>query len=183
MSAYVCENDTIDLIASAAKYYDLRIHGLSGCIRPARGPLAGPGTAIGSTDAATIARALWAENVYSVRHRYDEDGSVVDFYRFTPVNLESIGHDPLVVVLGSIRCLRYQSCESPDYAHSAGARILDAIEHEIVRKLTAAVPWGWTRAWSAERKAQIACGISRTGTRQYVQSTTTSRRAARAESR
>lgn len=159
MSAYVVSPDTIDLIASAAERLNTTIHGLERCVRRD----ADYASLIGRTCADKIGAILHAENVHSVNYRYNEtNGSV---YRFRHVDLDSLcgGRDLTweKIVLGSIRCLRYQSCEAPDYAQSAGARILEAIEADVVRRLTSEAPWGWTRQWTAEKRAAYRATVER----------------------
>ena len=46
-----------------------------------------------------------------------------------------------------MRCLRYQSCETPDYATTRAAILLDRIEAEACSRLINKheAPWGYTR--------------------------------------
>lgn len=166
MSAYVCDHDTIDLVASASAWA-LPDWSLGDAVKVAgavrvplveigqlRGaPMMAPATAIDLRDGATVGALLYAENVYSVCARYGDrfDPSELDAYRFRPVSIEDFPEAVRVpLVLKSIACLRYQSCEADDYAETAAARVLDAIERAVVaatwRDLPD-LPWGYTRGW------------------------------------
>jgi hypothetical protein len=141
MSAYLCDPDTFDLLAEAIRRWKVDLHS---------------DDLYGRTQYREMAATLYVENVKSVRYRYDDWGPV-ETYTCRPVDMDeaAIAIRPEDLVLASVRCLRYQSCEHPDYRESLAARILDAIEHEAIHRLTSDAPWGYTRAWSAERKATI----------------------------
>ena len=138
MSAHIVENDTIDLIATFAK------------------SVADTGDEFFATisDPQTCGLVLLHANAESVAYRYDEEPEDVSSYRFKPVRLRraTFGLDPIVVVLKSISCLRYQSCERPDYAQSDAAKLLNSIERDAIRSLTGykVAPWGWTREFLRE---------------------------------
>lgn len=157
MSAFLCHHDTIDLIASAAAFYT----------GPNKVQYFEPGTvrapaanAVHTHDGATIGRILYDENVYSLRARYGDDEAMADAidagpYRFRAVDLTLLPPDRrAAIVLKSIACLRYQSCESDDYDASAAAKVLAGIEAVINERghnwrdspAGRAAPWGWTRA-------------------------------------
>jgi hypothetical protein len=174
MSAYVVHPDTINLIASAASRYRVTVHRLAGAVRTdVDDHHCGASELHAVTEPARLAQLLWDENCYSVEHRYQlpagtaategprEATGTTGEFRFRPVDLDSLTMDPRIVVLASIRCLEYQSCESDDYRQSAGYLCLDAVRHEIIRKLTNDAPWGWTRAWSDQRRAEIKARVAR----------------------
>jgi len=148
MSAYVVHPDTIDLITSAgalfAPEWDRGVRFPSHIVRL---PMvaAHPVRAVDwMVDQDAIARCLYAENVHSVNVRYRLDDPMPD-YRFQAVNLR--GFDRLVpVVLKSIACLQYQSCEADDYDQSAASYLLKSLERMIICSLYGdAEPWGWER--------------------------------------
>jgi hypothetical protein len=154
MSAYVVSNDTIDLILSVAQRvarHDANIY----LGESARYNL--------HTDAQALGQILLNENYRSVNARYNETGEP-EAYRFRHVDTDraGAGMDPAILVLGSIKCLRYQSCETEDYPTTDAARILNAIENKATSYLMSVhdAPWGWTRDWMesqiAEKKAKIA---------------------------
>lgn len=106
---------------------------------------------------------LWDENARSVNARYNKNESA-PAYSWKPIDLDraSVGMPVAVLVLGSVRCLRYQSCETDNYGETRAARFLDRIEAEACRRMidTHDAPWGFTRDWMnekiAEKKAAIA---------------------------
>lgn len=157
MSAYVVHQDTINLIAAAAYRTGITIH-FTQEVRLA----AGVDRWNGRTDIREIATALHAENVYSVNYRYDLT-EPADGFQYEHISLDSLACAPLSwqqMVLASIRCLRYQSCEASDYQQSAAARVLDTIEAAVIRSMTEEAPWGWTKSWSAERVAAVKAEIN-----------------------
>lgn len=161
MSAYICHEDTINLIASAADRYDATVYVRPDMVR-VHPEAVKRERLCGKTEARAMAEALYAENVYSVNYLYRAQ-DVTGWHSFRHIDLDGLAcapHHPALVVLASIRCLRYQSCEGPDYAQSFAAALLDNIEAACIRKLTADLPWGWTREWTNERKAEIKARVA-----------------------
>lgn len=160
MSAYQVHPDTIDLIISAARSYNTGFRP-----RQHTTPPYSAGFWNARTDAQAMADCLWAANAASVAYRYRETAEVLP-YTFRPVSLEhvALGDNPHALVLAAIRCLRYQSCEVPDYDETDAARLLDAIEREAVGKLAAVVyaPWGWTREQAATRDREMRAKVAAT---------------------
>lgn len=117
MSAYLCDNDTFDMLASAACQWNVTAY-------------IGEQQLVGRTDAAVMGSILQAENVRSVNYRYNEQDTPT--YSFRRVDYS---HFTAVEVLAAIACVRYQSCECPDYSASAGAAVLNAIERAAIRAL------------------------------------------------
>ncbi len=154
MSAYLVSPDTIDLLVAAADAWRITFpttdgNDLHACsYRDAAGQL------------------LWDENARSVNARYNETDSAPS-YSWTSLCLDraAVAMPVAVLVLGSVRCLRYQSCETEDYATTRAARFLDRIEAEACRRLinTHDAPWGFTRDWMTEKtnaiKAKIATSL------------------------
>lgn len=128
MSAFVCHHDTFDLLATA--YQQFASHRSDSDLPTA--------------DVATILRD---ENIRSVRARYPDanlaDECGVESYRYRPVT-DRI--DP-IVVLKSIACLDYQSCETDDWPTTRAYRLLETIKDRAIWRLPGmdAAPWGWTR--------------------------------------
>lgn len=154
MSAYVVAHDTIDLLASAAAHYTpewasrttfplstVRLPELHGQ----------PVMSLDlHADREAVAQCLYAENVHSVNVRYREHTPATD-YRFRPVRIDSLGPRAVGIVLKSIACLRYQSCESDDYEQSAAYRLLQELEQDVIRSLWSDDdPWGWERPESRQ---------------------------------
>jgi hypothetical protein len=141
MSAYQVSSDTIDLLVAAADRWRVTFDNREG------------------TDAARLhacshrdeaGQLLTDENARSVAFRYSEPAAV-EPYRYTYLDLDlaarQTGAPVPVLVLASVRCLRYQSCETPDYSETRAARFLDAIEHAAVHQLIEQhdAPWGYER--------------------------------------
>ncbi len=77
-----------------------------------------------------IGQVLWAENVRSVNHRYDEyDPSEPYHFKRYPVVIDPAN------ILGIISCLTYQSCEHPEWEQSEAFAILEAIRRKAIRRL------------------------------------------------
>jgi hypothetical protein len=156
MSAYQVHSDTIDLLITAADAWRLTFENREG------------------TDAARLhacshrdeaGQLLTDENARSVNYRYREDETAPKYsYRFISLESAAVGMPVAVLVLGSVRCLRYQSCEAPDYAETRAARFLDGIEAEACRRLidTHDAPWGFTRDWMTIKTAEIRAKVQAT---------------------
>lgn len=145
MSAYVVSNDTIDLLVAAAdRWMQHLVYMQSDEVRALAPQFSS------KTDHNLVGQQLLAENVHSVNVRY-RGNDPVPAYRYQPVNLDRVGRDAgmdsAVVVLKSIQCVRYQSCEAEDYRQSAGAALLDALEAAVMRGLSGYedAAWGWER--------------------------------------
>ncbi len=151
MSAYQVSNDTIDLLVAAADAWRQTFEGTDNQ----------PRHACSHRDEA--GQLLLDENVRSVNSRYAETAAA-PLYRWTPICLDraSCGMPIAVLVLGSVRCLRYQSCETENYSETRAARFLDRIEAEACRRLinTHDAPWGFTREWMAMKTAEIKAKVA-----------------------
>jgi hypothetical protein len=103
-----------------------------------------------------LGRLLWWENMRSVAYRYDEcdlgtlpgpidfDAEQTTTYRY-PVTLEVYAPRPdPVVVLKSISCYEYQSCEHPDWPTSDAQTICRWLRDKMISSLPgyAEAPWG-----------------------------------------
>ncbi len=171
MSAYLVSPDTIDLIVSAAQRFQAR-HGsrfyadLSARDLPASDTDGVRRDSLSPhTDAEVMALLLWDENVHSVNVRYEYDTNRAQpVYTFRHVDMDhaAAAIDPAILALGSIRCLRYQSCEADDYSDTNACKLLNWIESLCVSHLisVAESPWGWTRDWTATRRAEIKARLA-----------------------
>jgi hypothetical protein len=85
-------------------------------------------------------------NAASVDCRYDEMTSSLEVsgYRYDPMAKVSA-----VEALKAVHCLRYQSCEVPDYTNTPAGQALDKIESGIIRRL----PGYEQAAWGIEDRA------------------------------
>lgn len=158
MSAYLVHTDTIDYLVAAAGKFGASFY-LPALLEDAA-EIAARSMQFssnnvrwdGRSDYQSIGAVLLAQNVLSVNYRYDETTPIPEYvYRSIPYS----EIDP-VLVLKSIACLRYQSCETPDYLSTTAAYVLDVIEKEAIAHLPGYddAPWGWTRE-------QVTRGVGR----------------------
>lgn len=83
-------------------------------------------------DPQKVAGILYAANVASVNHRYDEDTPTDDF---TFKRLNPVVKDP-VVILKACDCFDYQSCELDSYEYQSEAwKIINAIRQKAITQL------------------------------------------------
>lgn len=156
MSAYIVHNDTIDLLITAADAWRVQFADEKDERRYA------------CTFRNEARQLLLDENYRSVNARYDS-GDQATAYRWSFVDLDraAVCMPIAVLVLGSVCCLRYQSCETDDYRDTKAAQFLDAIEATACRKLigTYDAPWGFTRDWMertrSAAKERIAATLER----------------------
>lgn len=120
MSAFLVTREHIDLIVSAVEAWD-RFKGFG--------------------DLEELGQTLWQENARSVAYRYPNHPAPVVRYELRPGRYPA--PDP-VVVLKQIACLRYQSCERPDWEESRACKLLGSIEGLAISQLPGydAAPWG-----------------------------------------
>lgn len=82
-----------------------------------------------TTELQSAAEALKSQNVKSVAYRYQEppaDASIT--FRFVP----EISH---IQAVKACDCLNYQSCETPDYEHTAACQIIRTIRETAIHNL------------------------------------------------
>lgn len=158
MSAYLCDADTFDYLATAASVLQPASYAiaygkpsmpdvtalLSEGVIHSRDPRIAP------SEPNAIAAILRHQNVRSIQARYPSDWSTMlpdtpAPYTFRRVNRGLI--DP-ATVLKSCACLEYQSCESDDYRDTLAYAVLEGIRSAAIHALTGyeEAPWGWTRA-------------------------------------
>jgi len=149
MSAYLVNEDTLDLLASVISWessgkWDIYIK--EGTLPP-RGdlPYSGPGwNRYATKNSLELKRELALENLASVYARYPQDrGQVgIEIDSFRVIYLEGIAS--YEDILGAIRCYRYQACESDTWESSYAHAIIEAIQSEIVAKISGN-RWEYTR--------------------------------------
>lgn len=151
MSAFLCNDDVFDLLAAAIQQWAVNVYTDAQNLN-------------GRTDYATMADILRAENVKSVNYRYNESTPAAK-YRCNPLSLDraAVAIRPEVLILQAVRCVRYQSCETPEYETSLAHRILEAIQAKAIHNLTSVddAPWEYTREWSEERRATAKARIAK----------------------
>ena len=151
MSAYIVHDDTIDLLISAADAWRIKFEGEDGNDLHA------------CTNRDEAGQLLLDENYRSVNARYDHENPAPRYsWRHVSLELAAVAMPIPVLVLGSVRCLRYQSCETNDYSDTRAAKFLDRIEAEACRKLISVhdAPWGYTRDWQTTKVAEIRAKIN-----------------------
>ena len=116
MSAFVCEEDLFDALATYARlarisyYFNGNRHDMQ--------------------DAKRIAQVLLDENQRSVNYRYREtDAAPAYTYRLYSGIMKP------VQILKAANCLEYQSCETDDWDKSEAKQILEAIVAHAIRSL------------------------------------------------
>ena len=128
MSAYVCDRHHIAYLVRAAEAYrsmEIRRNGEWVKLTPNE-----------------AGQLLWDENLRSVSHRYPDcdphelPGEInAAPYLFKISNRDFWHALPAAQVLKSISCLRYQSCEHPEWAESEAAQFLNHLRDAAIRNL------------------------------------------------
>ena len=143
MSAFMVDNDLIDLLVSvAAPSTGEKLSWYHG------------GVWRYATDRTEVGRMLLAENRRSIDYRYSEHEPVPDytFRRVTGIG-EAI---PIAQVAQSIFCFDYQACETPDWKESEAYAFCQALKDGLLRGLPGYddALWDWDRARQAEIDAE-----------------------------
>ncbi len=100
-----------------------------------------------------VGRAILAENVASVTHRYPDDkpeelpgpnGAYwLGEYLYSPLG----GRTPTPIEgLKLINCYEYQSCEHPEWESSKAKEFCDRLRHQLISLLPGydEAPWDWS---------------------------------------
>jgi hypothetical protein len=102
----------------------------------------------GEEELTAIGRMLLEENERSVAYRYPDDpaevGAIAASYRFrTVAGLEADS----ITGFGLVACLRYQSCEHPEWKRSEAFRFCEGFERAMIRRLPGmdSAPWHYER--------------------------------------
>lgn len=117
------------------------------CTRPHVAAVAKYASAAGLViDGADTATTLLRENIRSVNYRYDEHGRT---RKFTAAEIDRAPVLSADALLKQVHCLRYQSCERPDFNSSRACKLLQSIEAHAIAAGAArgtrdyeAAPWG-----------------------------------------
>ena len=118
MSAFIVSNRHIDTLAAYAAYlhtsywHNGRHHSMA--------------------DPQHTAALLFAANVKSVNHRYD-DNTPTDGYVYS--HTPPATGVPAVGIIKACNCLEYQSCEPDDWEESEARAALDTIRHAAACRL------------------------------------------------
>ena len=145
MSAFMVDNDLIDLLVSAATPLGAErlgwYHG---------------GVWHYGIDPTEVGQMMLAENRRSVDYLYDEREPIPD-YAFRRV--DGIGEAiPWGQVALAIECFDYQACETPDWKESEAYAFCVALKDRLLQCLPGYgdALWGWSRAGQAELNAERA---------------------------
>lgn len=158
MSAFILEDDTLDLLVSA---------GLHGVGADARLEVFHEGewhqwNKYENADA--LGSILKTENYKSVNYRYQE-ATPCEPYRYSGEGIvQYLGSEtvlPWAQVLASLDCYEYQTCEHPEWETSLAKAICDRIRRKVCRIISreAETEWVWTREDAQERMAEIRANI------------------------
>ena len=127
MSCFICDNETISVIARAFKDYGIFFKDNYGTFT--------------ADDVNVIGQVLLNQNYNSYNSRYDEVNEAPEF----KANMK-IPYDE-GIVLGCVECYMYQACETSDWDDSFIRISLLSLEGEIAErlaeKMSLNVPWGY----------------------------------------
>lgn len=162
MSAFVVGTDLIDLIVSAGWELSRRESRGVFVVRWSEGQAEWE-----RDDLSALGSLILAENVRSVNYRYQEtmpeDPAELD-YVFRPVAINITTAATWWDVISGIACVRYQSCEHPEWRDSLAARVLDRVERLVISHMTPpTAAWCWSREEGQARmeaaRAKIAADM------------------------
>jgi hypothetical protein len=156
MSAYMVNEDTLDLLASVAIWSNqgLFMYAGEGTLPP-RGELeyAGEGESIyyRSSHLKDIKRELKLENIASLNARYPQDAGLAgDNAPFKAIYRDQATY---AQALGALRCYEYQACESENWSSSYAHALCVAIRNAICALISEG-------EWEYERPAGQAQRVS-----------------------
>lgn len=140
MSAFILEDDTIDLLVTAGmmgdgEHYTLRLYHAGEFMQYSK-----------YEDADKVGMILKTANYESVNYRYRES-TEVGTYNYRPTTEIGGMFISWGQVLKSLNCYEYQSCEHPEWETSLAKGICSAIRNKVCRAIADATEteWVWTR--------------------------------------
>ena len=126
MSCYICDNETISILARAFHDYEEDFRDNQGFYL---------------NSVQEIGQALLKQNYASYNFRYDEENKVPKFKPNYKITFDEGD------VIGCIRCYDYQSCETNDWDNCNIERSLDRLKDTILKRLIKRcgmkIPWGY----------------------------------------
>ena len=155
MSAYMVNEDTLDLIASAATWgnRDLFLYVEAGTLPP-RGeisfPNVGESISYGSADRKHIKEELRLENIASLWARYPDSEHNTTREPFRNIFSDQASY---AKALGALRCYEYQACESDQWRESYAYALCQAIRRNICALIS-------DGEWEYERPAGLVTRVS-----------------------
>ncbi len=163
MSAYLVNDDTLDLLTSALLWSNnplaVRVqHPAGPDTLPPRGDLAGsagqPWVYYTHEDVQQVRDELKLENLASVRARYpnaDFETLNTGATRFRPIYQDQATPAEM---LGALRCYEYQACETDEWELSHAYALCKAIKNRIVSQLSDGL-WEYERSKSYAERVRI----------------------------
>lgn len=157
MSAFMVNEDTLDLIASVAVWSN---HGLFLYVRPGtlppRGELSFPGERepiyYRSSDLNNIKQELRLENIASLNARYPQDAGLSGEGK--PFRAIYRDQASFAEALGALSCYEYQACESDTWRNSYAAALCVAIRKAIC-DLISAGQWEYDRPSTQAQRVSL----------------------------
>ena len=156
MSAYMVEEDHLDLLASVAEW------GREGLFVFFNDNLLPPRSALeakrgegnyyrDALDASLIKEELRLENQASLRYRYDAGEQFDKGQRYRPIYQDQVSFP---VVLGALACYEYQACESEEWNKSFAFALCQAIRRRICQMISGD-NWSYSRPVNMGERVRI----------------------------
>jgi hypothetical protein len=155
MSAYMVNEDTLDLIASASTWgnRDLFLYVYPGTLPP-RGELTFPGesesVSYTASDREQIKQELRLENIASLWARYPNSEHNTTGEPFRNIFSDQASY---AKALGALACYEYQACESDQWRESYAYALCQAIRRNLCSLISAG-------EWEYERPAGLVTRVS-----------------------
>ena len=152
MSAYICSDETISVIANAFVNHGVDFNAENYSPDPLS-------IMIGDHKRQSIGQCLLNKNYDSVNYRYDEESKPHLFeYKFVNDCMMNGSEDDLGLVLGCIKNYIYQACEEPNFFETELYKSLCNLKDEIgecaVKKLGYDIQWGYPHDYEKKGDSQ-----------------------------
>ena len=147
MSAFILEDDSIDLLVTAG----IMGVGIDGGLRVFQCGASLHFTQSGD-GADEVGAILKTENVASVNYRYNESKQATP-YRYSGSGITPYLGGKIIPwgqVLKTVRCYEYQSCEHPEWNGSLAKAICEAITQKVCARIAdeCDAEWNWRREYA-----------------------------------
>jgi len=160
MSAFIVSTDTINLIVTACDRYGVSVY-IPRTMETVPDGLTRDNSYSARTNQRIFGQILIDENAKSVNHRYRQSDAPERYtHKHIDLDWASAGVPVAHLILGSLRCYDYQACETDDYSDSLAKQIIERLQSAVIRGLTEDAPWGWTKDWTLERRAEVRAKIA-----------------------
>lgn len=157
MSAFILEDDTIDLLTTAG-LMGIGIDSRLGVYHQGEWHYFSRGE---GED--VVGSILKTANYESVNYRYQEQ-TPCEPYKYNGNGIAPYLGGVVIPwgqVLQSVRCYEYQSCEHPEWEQSLAKAICRAITHKVCQRIASEADseWVWTREHAEEIMETIKAGL------------------------